>query len=396
MGVISDSNSFHFSLEQDCPDLPTKFTPESGRPLNDQVTCEDRQAEGVDCHLVVPMDGDDLEMVERSEGIPAESTACLSLNDRNDNLDNLEQDGINASSKGFLKNNSLSDKHINKSAAVNQSADPSLNQENGTLSITSGSFTAVSGEFGSSKDLNVSPLIPSVSLSENGLHSACEPEGVEIGNSRIVSNPLVRLSLVETDVKFSDVNSSKDENTTDNNVSTSEGGGSAEYGAVCTYQVCLQCLYSLYHLTHKLLVQEWGLNSSHWTVEDVHDAVASLSVDLISAVRKLYLAKDLPDLSNKTDEKLGASLDCSNLRTCNPGNPVVPAECISHSTGHHATESTDMALNEPVKLDFKFIFRDGVLVHMDPDKDASLHCKFETLCLCSVRELIVMTKRPFG
>ncbi|XP_061361248.1 uncharacterized protein LOC133305130 [Gastrolobium bilobum] len=405
------------SLEQDSPECMTKVMPENVGPLNGHLTSDDHQAEGVNCHLVVPMEGDDLETLGRScKGIPAETTGFIFFNDRNDDLNNLHHDGINASSEGSLQNHSFSDKHINNSADINLPVDPSLNQENGMPSLTSGNFTVVSGEFGFAKDLNESILTPSVSLSENGecglskstftnsvtlsesgLHSAREPECVEIGNSKIVSNPPLSLSSEETGVKLSDVNSGKDENAIDINIPSSKGSGPAESGVICSYQCCPQCLYSLYNLTKKLLVHEWGLNSSHWTVEDLHDAVALLSVDLISAVRKIHLAKDLTDLSdeNLRHEKHEASLECSNLRTCNPRNTGVPAECVSHSKSHHATGSKDMALNEPLKLDFKYVFRDGVLIHMDPDKDVSLHCKFETFCLCSVRELIVMIKCPF-
>lgn len=411
MGVISNSNSFLYSLEQDSPELVTKVTPES-------VGCEDHQAEGADCHLV-PTDGD-LEMPERScMEVPAETTGCFSLDDQNDSLNIIDNDGRNANSKGSLQNHSFSDKDINITAAVNQAVvDPSLNQENGTL--TCRNFAAVSGECRSPKDLSESTFTPSVSLSENGefglskdlskstftgsgtlsengLHSAREPDGIEIGNSKAPSNPPLSLSSVGAGPKFIDVNSGKDENAVDINVSSSMVDGPAESGVICLYQCCPQCLHRLYHLTKKLLVHELGLNDSHWTVEDVHDAVASLSADLISAIRKVYLAEDFTDLSNKTlrHGNHGASLECSNLGTCNPKNPGVPAECISHSTSHSATGSKDMAVNEALKLDFKFIFRDGVLVHMDPDKDVSLFCKVEALCLCSVRELIVMTKRPF-
>ncbi|XP_020203639.1 uncharacterized protein LOC109789156 [Cajanus cajan] len=390
------------SLEQDSPELKAKVIPASGGSLHSNLMFENHQTEGEDCRLVVPVDDQGLETLDGShKGIAAEATECLASNDKNDNLDIIDCDGGNAGSEGSLPNHSFSDKHINNTAAANQPLHSSKSQENGTLfeqseSATAGNNEVVGGELGISKDLD------SVALSENGLHTACELEtqNVEVGNCPISDQPL-GLSSVETGTKICDSKSDKHENATDNNVFSSNGWVPAESGVICLYQCCPACLHSLHHLTMKILVGELGLNSDQWTVEDVHDVVASLSVDLISAVRKCFMAEDFIDFSNKTSrhEKHGTSLDCLNVKTCNPGNQgkdVVPVECHSHSASQHATATKDTALNEESpKLDLKFVFRDGVLVHMDPDKDVSLHCKFENLCLCSLRELILMTKRPF-
>ncbi|CAL0310167.1 unnamed protein product [Lupinus luteus] len=353
------------SLEQDSPELAQKVTPATVGSLNSHLTCEDHQTEAEDCHLVVPKNGDDLKALERShKGIAAETTGSIALNGKNDNLDNLDYDGRNASSEGSpLQNHHLSDKHINNTASSNQPVEPSINQESRL-------------PFGLSESVTV-----------------CEQEGVEIGNSNTISNKPLRSSSVEIGVKLSDGSDhGKGDSVIDINIASSEGSDHAESGVICLYQCCPHCISSLYHLTQKLLLREYRLNNSHWTVEDVHDAVASLSVDLISALRKCYLAEDLSDSSNKTSrhEKHG--------RTCNPLNQdkgVVPAECVSHSTMQDATGGKDEALNESLEFGLKFIFKDGVLMHMDPDKDVPLHCKFENLCLCSVRELIEMMKQPF-
>uniref|UniRef100_A0A0R0HHP9 PHD-type domain-containing protein n=1 Tax=Glycine max TaxID=3847 RepID=A0A0R0HHP9_SOYBN len=353
------------SLEQDSPEHKIKAIPASGGPLNSHLTHENHQTEDIfDC------------------------------------------DDGNASSEGHLQNHSFSDKNINNSIAASQPLYPSTSQENGILFgqsefVTAGNNEEMDGELGISKGLNKSTCTQSVVPSENGLHTACEPKkhDVEIGNIR--SDQPLSLPSVETGAKSSDVKSDKQENAPDSNVSSSNGCGPAESGVICLYQCCPACLHSLHHLTKKILVEKWGLNSDKWTAEDVHDAVASLSVDLISAVRKCFMPEDFIDSSNKTsrNEKRGTSLDCLKLSTCNNGNQrkdVVPAECVSHSASQHATAMEGMVLNEESsKHDLKFVFRDGVLVHLDPDKDVSVHCKFENLCLCSLRELIVMKKRPF-
>lgn len=366
------------SLDQDSPELAAKVLPETVRSLNSDVPCEDRhQAEGEDCHLVVPADGDDVETLERSpKVVPTATTEGLSLNDLNVNLGDTGRDGREASLEGSPPNHPYPDKHINDNS-----------QENGVLSglsesVAAENHEAAGEELGMLKDLNISTCARSTVLSENGFHTTYEQENVEIGN-----------------IKSSDVESDKHENTIDIDASSSKDKGAAESGVVCLYQCCHQCICSLYHLTRKLLVRGWESNICHWTIEDVHDTVSSLSVDLISAVRNYYMAEDFTELSNKTSRhgKDGTPLECLNPIKCNTknrGKDVVLAECVSHSATQDESVSDDTVTNEPVKLDLKFVFRDGVLVPMDTVKDAPLHCKFEKLCLCSLIELIVKTKGP--
>ncbi|KAI5405200.1 hypothetical protein KIW84_052105, partial [Lathyrus oleraceus] len=76
------------------------------------------------------------------------------------------------------------------------------------------------------------------------------------------------------------------------NTCSSKDSGADESEVVCLCQCCPHCLRSLYHLMRKILVRVWGSNRSHWTIEDVHDAVSTLSVDLISAVRKSYMTEE--------------------------------------------------------------------------------------------------------
>ncbi|XP_058779653.1 uncharacterized protein LOC131653508 [Vicia villosa] len=373
------------SLDQASPELAAKVIPAAAGSLNSHLECEDRHiAEGEDCHLVSPAGGDDLETLEKSpKGVPTVTTEQHSLNEINDNLGDTDCEGQRIHSEGSPHNHRCPDTNIIDSCLVNQSLHPSLNQENGVLSGVSESVTAenheaAGGELGISKDLNKSTCTRPTVISENGFHT-CEQENIEIGNS-----------------KSSDVESDKHENTLDINARSSKDSGPDESGVVCFYQCCPHCLRSLYHLTRKILVREWGSNRSHWTIEDVHDAVSTLSVDLISAVRKCYMAeeKTFTDLSNSK-----TFVEYSNLTTCtieNRGKDVVPAECVSHLASQDASGSEDALTNEPVKLDLKFVFRDGVLVPMDPAKDTSLHCKFEKLCLCSLIELVVKTNCPLN
>lgn len=370
-----NSYSFHFSLDQASPELAAKVIPAAAGSLNSHLACEDRHiAEGEDCHLVSPAGGDDLETLEKNpKGVPTVTTEQHSLNEIKDNLGDSDCEDQRVHSEGSPHNHCCLDPNIIDSCLVNQSLHPSPNQENGLLSgafesVIADNHEAACGELGMSKDLNKSTRV----VSENGFHT-CEQENTEIGNS-----------------KSSDVESDKHEKTIDINVCSSKDSGPDE-SDVCFYHCCPRCVRSLYHLTCKILVREWGSNRSHLTIEDVHDVVSTLSVDLISAVRKCYMEKAFTDLSNNK-----TSVVYSNPTTCNAENQGkdVPAECVSHSASHNASVSEDCVTNEPVKLDLKFVFRDGVLVPMDPPKDVPLHCKFEKLCLCSLIELIVKTKGP--
>ncbi|XP_050882979.1 uncharacterized protein LOC127086286 isoform X2 [Lathyrus oleraceus] len=331
------------SLDQASPELAAKAIREAAGSLNSHLACEDP-------HI--------------AEG----HTDC---------------EGQKAHYEGSPHNHHCPDTNVTNSCLVNQSLHPSTNQENGVLSgvselITAENHEAAGGELGMPKDLNKSTCTRRTVVSENGFHT-CEQENIEIGSS-----------------KSSNVESDKHENTININTCSSKDSGADESGVVCLYQCCPHCLRSLYHLMRKILVRVWGSNRSHWTIEDVHDAVSTLSVDLISAVRKSYMAEEkaFTDLSNNK-----TSVEYANLTTCNTenrGRDAVPAECVSHAASQEAIVSEDAATNEPVKLDLKFVFRDGVLVPMDPAKDAPLHCKFEKLSLCSLIELIVKTKGPLG
>ncbi|XP_024022726.1 uncharacterized protein LOC21395390 [Morus notabilis] len=165
---------------------------------------------------------------------------------------------------------------------------------------------------------------------------------------------------------------------------------------VCLYRCCPECVNILLSLTKKILIHEWESDKSNWTVEDVHDVVASLSIDFLSAVRRVCVAENSSgnvfDGKPRKDEKL---IECPELRTCNcsnSGNGIfVPMECSCHSVIRIMKADT-FRDNQSIR-EMNFIFRDGVLFNMDPDKDASFHCKFETVCLCSLMESILMIKQ---
>lgn len=291
---------------------------------------------------------------------------------------------------------------LHNSPAVSHLVGAILNEENGIKSglcrlENSENHAVVSSKSGSSKHSNGFGSTESAGLSENGLGSSSELGNVKLSNAKEVCNQVNNVSSRKTGVTASDGKPDTDEQIIGNSFSSSNNSISAK-GVVCFYQCCAECLYNLHGLTQKILIHEWGLNRSHWTVEDVHDVVASLSVHLLSAITKIYVAEDF---SNSCDESLKGKkyVECPELKTCpckKSGNRVVmPVECSCHNISQSCTAKENTSRNNRIMLDSKFLFRDGVLVHLDPDKDVSFHCKYETLCLCSLIEFIAMTKQPF-
>ncbi|KAM7250767.1 hypothetical protein ACFE04_022650 [Oxalis oulophora] len=132
----------------------------------------------------------------------------------------------------------------------------------------------------------------------------------------------------------------------------------AESEALCVYRICSECLKKLHNVMQNILTDRREINNGKWTVDDVHDVVSSLSVDFLAGIKKLF-----------ESEKL-----------------FVPVEC-----GCHVSSKCEMESG----VGREFVFSDGVLVPSDSKKDVPFHCKFKTLCLCSLLESIVMKKKPF-
>ncbi|TYJ48437.1 hypothetical protein E1A91_A01G062000v1 [Gossypium mustelinum] len=265
-----------------------------------------------------------------------------------------------------------------------------VDKQNGSNPGPSGSESprnpVVEGDPGSSKQSN--GFAPNgFVLSENGFCSSDELDGAKLPAS-------AKACDTETTITSEDGKPTDHEHKEVPNFSSSETALPTESVVTCFYHCCSGCLHSLLFLMQKVLLKEWKSNGSYLTVDDVHDTVALLSVDLLSTVRKLFAARYS---YNKFDE---------NLRNENPGklshrpewsicqcessenSLVIPKECSCHSVGNTSP-------NIQFGFDPKFVYRDGVLVPIDSNKEVSFHCKFDTLCLCSLIESILMTKQPF-
>lgn len=395
-----------FSLELDTPTTTANPKPTSKEYPDNQNTVVDNQVQseewrpnvcGNSCHVPEVLEGSPQE-------IAAENIECVDLNKGNGDL-SYSENRVAISEEGSPQKivhlgDSTTDKPHN-SADASQLVGKILNEQNGMKSgpcglVEDSENHAVGGNSGSSKRSNGFTSTESVISSANGLGSSSELGSVKLSGSREVCNQVNSLPT-NTGVTTNDGKLDADDYPVENNFSSSNTSISTE-SAVCFYQCCPGCLYNIHSLTQKILVHEWGLNRSHWTVEDVHDVVASLSVDLLSVVKKNCVTEDF---SNSFDGKLKdrKCVECPEMRKCHcksSGDGVlVPAECSCHSGSESVTAKANTYPDNELGLDSKFLFRDGVLVNVDPDKDVSFHCKFEALCLCSLIELMVMTKQPF-
>lgn len=388
------------SLEVDAPMKMENAKLTDVRPLDDhhaddQVQSEEPKPNGTSkC-------SDGLKVPEIDpQGFDIEKVGSVDLNEEYGDLSHPNSEGrlviSDLSGQKIVVMNSTLDKSLLDSDGI-------LNDQNGTSPKPhepekDKNHVVGNGNSGSLKHSNGFECAESVVISEDGC--TCEEFGcVKLCSSSTVCNELNGLSSVDAGIGQSDVKCDADKHIMDVEI-LSKTSLSSESGVLCLYRCCPTCLDTLRSLTQKILIHKWGSNRSLWTAEDVHDIVASVSVDLLAAVRRMNVSGGS---SNLLDDKMR---DGNNERfewpetiTCHcktSGNKsLLPVECRCHTISESTPTKENASPNTHLRLDSNFIFRDGVLVHMDPDKDVSFHCKFETLCLCSLIELIVMSKQPF-
>lgn len=163
---------------------------------------------------------------------------------------------------------------------------------------------------------------------------------------------------------------------------------SSESKVICCYSCCMGCIYSLHQLVKKLVAREQKLSSSCCTVEDVHDLVSTLSSSLCSRIRNLYVTEGCSSSENGglRSRKLESQEICNT-----PNEPAKLMECVCHS-GKDFSKEVDLSSYHQTESDLKYIFRNGVLVSAIPDKESPFHCKYGTLCLSSLIELVIGIK----
>ncbi|XP_057963893.1 uncharacterized protein LOC131155023 [Malania oleifera] len=229
----------------------------------------------------------------------------------------------------------------------------------------------------------------------NGVFSSDKLDGVKFSTSGKVPN-----KLEDAGVQAKDGKPCPDERHVDTSSSSSETMSlSPNSGVECLYCCCSGCLYTLHGLMQKILINEWELNGNDWTVDDVHDVVTSLSANLLSEVRKFYVTGSGSPIGenprHEKHKKMPAHQGVSACGCKRSGNSmIVPKECGCHAINQSLDSKSNPSYIQhgPVS---KFIYRNGVLIPVDTDKDVPFHCKFETLCLCSLIEWILLSRKPF-
>lgn len=164
---------------------------------------------------------------------------------------------------------------------------------------------------------------------------------------------------------------------------------------VCFYRCCPQCVSILQDSMRKLVTRELRLGSSHIATEGIHDAVSSLSVELIAAVRKFISARATQEVEVEERDESSEKEACPCKSS--PSNFLASAECCSHSAEEQG--SLDKANASPSAkswLEPVFVFRDGILVPLSSSEDDSaLHCRYDSFCLGSLIELVATEMKPF-
>ncbi|CAN1335261.1 ATPase histone chaperone YTA7 [Linum perenne] len=243
--------------------------------------------------------------------------------------------------------------------------------------------------------------------SENGL---CEPGHVSLQSSRGKSNGDILENGSANQIPSDDPNAPHGEH--DKSINFSQGQPDPDdSGIVCLYHCCTGCVEILHSSIKKIVDREMESYKNQLTAEDVHDIFASLSVDLLSSVRKLD-AQGVDNKSSSCEENQGQE-SCSRLASSPKSNnckcrssgddiSVMPMECSFHSSDADDGRATAKEASGSVKsragIGLRFVVRDGILIPAgsEPDNDVALHCKYEALCLCSLVGLVAKLKQPFG
>ncbi|XP_065862019.1 uncharacterized protein [Euphorbia lathyris] len=278
-----------------------------------------------------------------------------------------------------------------QSTSDKQLADNITDEQNGNTCGQSGSK--------STETLGVSAGIGNGNLKySNGFPSEAGTSGPS--NSCGQSDGLAEMG---DEIKNKDAETDQGENVGDINypVNTTPQTVDSSSGVVCSYNCCSGCLLTLHRLIQKILVHKWGLKNSHWKAEDVHDVVSSLSVDLLSIVRKVDNGENN---SNSFDENLKCASperlsECPEMQNCqcrsSESSLVMATDCGCHNVDGCVAAKANESRNTVFGHEVEFILRDGILVSVESNKDISYHCKYEAVCLCSLIKSVVMMKQSF-
>ncbi|XP_027063750.1 uncharacterized protein [Coffea arabica] len=377
------------SLEVDAQSLNGSPSLIGAGSFSNQVTCNDSLPEGSGCKQTIPSEilHEPVGPGEISQEVKANHVGAHTMADDNLRLQNGDDASVHKedSLQGFLD-------HSSSVERMQSHLQNGISNEHCML-IDAKNPTEIVEDEECNKHSNGFVERDSSVLLKDGLGVFGDKHGMELSDAGKTGNqeswPLAPNGLPFDNAKENSLGCSS-------RIST----GSSDAVLVCIYRCCAQCLVNLYQLLLKLLNYEWRLEGSTATVEDFHDSIASLSVSLQSAVRKLFATDSSNDVGDEKleDSKYSRSTEMCACQLKSPGKRlVVPMECGCHPASESITTKARFFPNSRHGFDFKYVFKDGVLVTtMDTDYNVPFHCKFEKLCLCSLLECIVTTKDPSG
>ncbi|XP_050216857.1 uncharacterized protein LOC126667814 [Mercurialis annua] len=365
---------------------------------------------------------DDLIQNEQCKGIASNKSAngseCLQscsvkfvpqhveLNEVENIIDHSSCDDRNVLSEEFSAqqivhcDHTNSDKNIQNSTCDNQLIDSNADEQNGTTlgqcELENPNTVSVGAglDNGFLKHSNEFAAVTEVIHYENGFSGSTKQCTNKSSGLMESCEQIEGVAAMDKEAKCMDNQPNCDELLGDAHCSSvKDTSHCADSGVVCSYICCSGCLSILQRIIQKILVHKWELNNSYWTADDVHDVVSSLSMDLLSAVRKVDVG------GNSYNENLRYGnpelfSEFTELQSCHCQSSDSATECSCHSLERCATTKASGSLDMQSGMELEYNFRDGILIPVDSNKNVSFHCKYETFCLCSTIKSVVMMMQP--
>lgn len=345
------------------------------------------------------------ERLEQAPGHAVENMECDNLNQQDGELNSNSEGGVQISN-GYAQHNIFSDKPsldnlLDCSTAADESIGNGLKKDNTVENehhvLQDVQKTAPLKENYLLNYSNSTTAEEPIAYGRDVVHSSVTITGIKPLCSTNTNNPTNNLTLEDTGTLADNGSSIPDHHAGQvKNSSVNSTLASVESGVECLYYCCSDCILALQSLIQKILAHEWRSRGGNWTVEDIHDVVESLSVNLLVALGKNNVSgKHGISIDDNANDEYPGNLPVSpEQKTCNckrsENGLAVLAECCCHLGGH---SESNIPTSE-VGLNPRLVFREGVLVSVGSGEDRSFHCKFERLCLCSLIELVARSKHP--
>lgn len=156
----------------------------------------------------------------------------------------------------------------------------------------------------------------------------------------------------------------------------------------CLYKCCSACFHAVYKMVHDILSNSMRPNRHHLGVDDMHDILSSLSLNLLTSVRKCYSQDEVSCQENlrKMHNKETRVEHCA----CQSDLSFLSRECTCHLESNGDAETAHTDCDSLLGQSLVFFFKDGVWMPLDLTAEIPLHCNFRRLCICSILGKISM------